>query len=84
MSYINPHVNLVSMIGSCSSDTDQDKEMWLIIEFCPHGDMRTFLIENHAQILFSMFLGCFHFHIPLYPSVFCMEIGKCDWCTLSL
>ena len=51
MSYINPHLNLVSMIGSCCSDTEKDREMWLIIEFCPHGDMRTFLVENRTQIL---------------------------------
>ena len=28
MNYVQPHLNLVSMIGSCSSNTDNKKEMW--------------------------------------------------------
>jgi serine/threonine protein kinase len=51
MSYINPHINLVSMIGSCASDLDNEKEIWLIIEFCQYGDLKDFLIENKKNIL---------------------------------
>ena len=51
MGYIKPHLNLVSMIGSCASDLDNEKEMWLIIEFCEYGDLKNFLIENKNKIL---------------------------------
>lgn len=51
MSYIKPHINLVSMIGSCYSDTQYEREMYLLIEFCHHGDLRTYLIDNKIDIL---------------------------------
>ena len=44
MSHIRPHLNLVSMIGSCASELDNQKEMWLIIEFCHHGELKSYLI----------------------------------------
>ena len=53
MSNTKPHMNLVSMIGSCSSDIDNEKEVLLIIEFCQIGDMKGFLIENKKKILKS-------------------------------
>ena len=51
MSYIDPHVNLVSMIGSCSSNLENQKELWLIIEFCPHGDLKDYLVKNKRKVL---------------------------------
>ena len=51
MSYIKPHPFLVSMIGSCCSDEGDSREMWLIIEYCPHCDLKNYLIENKKQIL---------------------------------
>ena len=54
MSYVQPHLNLVSMIGSCSSNIDNQKEMWLILEFCPHGDLKSFLTRNKNEILHGL------------------------------
>ena len=51
MSYTKAHLNLVSMIGSCSSELETEKEVWLIVEFCPFGDLKTFLVENKKLIL---------------------------------
>ena len=51
MSYIKPHPFLVSMIGSCCSDEGENREMWLIIEYCPNCDLKSYLIENKQQIL---------------------------------
>ena len=51
MSYIKPHLNLVSMIGSCGSETKMKKEMWLVLEFCGHGDLKKFLNKNKKEIL---------------------------------
>lgn len=51
MSYVKPHLNLVSMIGSSACEIDGVKEMWLILEFCRHGDLKSFLIKNKKKIL---------------------------------
>lgn len=42
------HLNLVNLLGSCTSHIDQG-ELWLLIEYCPHGDLKTFIIKNRAQ-----------------------------------
>ena len=51
MSQINPHINLVSMIGACTSELSIDGSAWLLIEFCNHGDLRSYLIKNETRIL---------------------------------
>jgi serine/threonine protein kinase len=51
MSYIKPHLNLVNMIGSCSSYIQSERELWLIIEFCPHGDLKSYLFKNKIKVL---------------------------------
>lgn len=60
MSYTKAHLNLVSMIGSCSSEIENEKEMWLIIEFCHLGDLKTFIIQNKKAILNSTQNDCFN------------------------
>ncbi|TRY77398.1 hypothetical protein TCAL_11860 [Tigriopus californicus] len=42
------HLNLVNLLGSCTSLIDQG-ELWLLIEYCPYGDLKTFIIKNRAQ-----------------------------------
>ena len=51
MSNIPPHINIASMIASCSSQFMERGELWLILELCPHGDLKNFLMENKATIL---------------------------------
>jgi serine/threonine protein kinase len=51
MSHIKPHLNLVSMIGSCSSNLPENAEFWLVIEFCQHGDFKNYLQENKFKFL---------------------------------
>ena len=51
MSYIDPHPNLVSLIGSCSSELKRDGNLWLLIEFCEHGDLQNYLKKNESKIL---------------------------------
>ena len=48
MGYIDPHLNLVSMIGSC---TQAKTELFLLIEYCKYGDLKHFLIKNHQTFL---------------------------------
>ena len=51
MSYIHPHLNLVSMIGSCSSELTTNGILWLLIEFCEYGDLKSYLRRNKEAIL---------------------------------
>ena len=48
MGYIDPHLNLVSMIGSC---TQTKTELFLLIEYCKYGDLKHFLIKNHKTFI---------------------------------
>ena len=51
MSYVDPHINLVSMIGACTGELAKTKEMWLVLEFCEYGDLKSYLIGNSHKIL---------------------------------
>ena len=51
MSYVKPHINLVSLIGACTSELNISREMWLVIEFCKNGELRKYLIKNKNKIL---------------------------------
>ena len=55
MSILDPHLNLVNMIGSCTSDYIDNGSLWLILQFCNHGDLKKFLMENKQNILHSSF-----------------------------
>ena len=51
MGCINPHPNLVSMIGSCSSELKVEGKLWLLIEYCEYGDLRNYLKSNKEKII---------------------------------
>merc|ERR1719322_2060067 len=51
LSNLELHLNLVNMMGSCTSDFANSGELWLLLEFCQYGDMKTFLIKNEAALL---------------------------------
>ena len=50
MSNVNPHLNLVSMVGACTSNLKDDGLLWLILEFCPYGDLKSYLQNNERNI----------------------------------
>lgn len=51
MSYVNLHLNLVNMVGSCTSELNKNGKLWLLIEFCQFGDLKMYLIKNKNTIL---------------------------------
>ena len=51
MSNIPPHINISSMLASCSSQFLEHGDLWLILEFCQHGDLKNFLMKHKATIL---------------------------------
>ena len=48
---VPPHLNLVSLIASCASEFEMKGELWLLLEFCQHGDLKNYLIKNQTKIL---------------------------------
>ena len=46
MSNVDYHLNIVNMIGSCTSEFAETSQLWLLLEYCPHGDLKTYLIAN--------------------------------------
>ena len=51
MGDVNPRLNLVSMIGSCTSEAKSKGKIWLILEFCYYGDLKQYLKNNKTQII---------------------------------
>ncbi len=47
------HLNLVNLMGSCTSELFKG-ELWLLLEFSPHGDMKNFLIDHREEIKSSL------------------------------
>ena len=43
------HLNLVNMVGACTTEFQSGK-IWLLLEYCPHGDMKNFLLRNRDII----------------------------------
>ena len=48
MTNLKLHLNLVNLVGSCTAELDS-RNLWLLLEFCPHGDLKNFLIKNRQQ-----------------------------------
>ena len=48
------HPNLVNLLGACTSESHLN-EVYLIMEYCPFGDLKRFLLENREK-----FEACLH------------------------
>jgi len=46
-------LNLVNMLAACTSQLDEG-QLWLLIEYCPHGDMKSFLCKNREKFKMSI------------------------------
>ena len=53
MGFIDPHLNLVSMVGSCTEELGKTNQAWLLLEFCDHGDLKHYLINHKNDILMN-------------------------------
>ena len=51
MSHVNPHFNLVSMVGACTSELAEHGNLWLLLDFCPYGDLKNYLKTNVDRII---------------------------------
>ena len=50
---LDNHPNLVNMLASCTSQIGNGK-LWLLLEFCPHGDLKNFLIKHRKEFIESI------------------------------
>eukprot|EP00095_Tigriopus_kingsejongensis_P002783 snap_masked-scaffold623_size123039-processed-gene-0.5 protein:Tk02783 transcript:snap_masked-scaffold623_size123039-processed-gene-0.5-mRNA-1 annotation:"hypothetical protein DAPPUDRAFT_302459" len=41
------NLNLINLLGSCTTHIDQG-ELWLLLEYCPHGDLKSYIIKHRA------------------------------------
>ena len=48
MSNLRPHPNLVNLLGVCTEEMQQ-KQIYLILEYCPLGDLKTFFMKHRDQ-----------------------------------
>ena len=47
MIHIGEHMNIVNLLGSCTKG--KESELWVLMEFCPHGNLLDFL-RNRRDI----------------------------------
>ena len=60
---LDKHLNLVNMVGACTSQISNGK-LWLLLEYCPCGDMKNFLNKkrdifmegNHKRLNMRLFI----------------------------
>jgi len=49
---LDMRLNLVNMLAACTTQLG-DGQLWLLIEYCPHGDMKSFLRKNREKFKMS-------------------------------
>ena len=50
---LDVHLNLVNMIGACTTQLKEGK-LWLLLEYCPQSDLKRFLLKNREAILHDL------------------------------
>jgi serine/threonine protein kinase len=50
---LDKHPNLVNMVAACTKNP-QKGEIWLLLEFCPHGDLRQLLNKYRSAFVESL------------------------------
>ena len=48
MSNLKMHPNLVNLLGACRTELYLN-ELYLLLEYCPYGDLKTFLVDNRSK-----------------------------------
>ena len=43
---IRDSLNIVNMVAACTNNLLSKENIWLVIEYCSHGDLKQFLIKN--------------------------------------
>ena len=54
LGHLGLHLNLVNMLGSCKTNLEQDGQLWLLLEYCSEGDLKSFMIKHREEFNSSM------------------------------
>jgi len=63
LSNLKMHLNLVNLLGACTSELSKN-EVYLLLEYCPFGDMKKFLVERRDKFEASIKNQPGHFESP--------------------
>jgi len=50
---LDMHLNLVNMVGACTTQF-RSGQLWLLLEFCTHGNLKSFLRKNKETLKLSL------------------------------
>ena len=50
MGQLKPNLNTVNMIASCTSELEKQNKLWLLIEYCAHGDLKAYLSKHRESL----------------------------------
>ena len=56
LSNLDFHLNLVNLLGLCTSNVAYTGDLWLVLEYCNEGDMKSFL-QKHRQEFSNSIIG---------------------------
>jgi len=51
--YLQPHFSLVNLVGAHTAG-HKDRELFILLEFCPYGDLKSFIIKNEPAFKGSL------------------------------
>ena len=51
LSNLELHLNLVNLLGSCTSNFADSGNLWLLLEYCNEGDMKSFLQKHRDEFI---------------------------------
>jgi len=53
MAQLDLHAGLVNLLGCCTTEIEEGR-LWLLLEFCEHGDLKSFLVANRDRLKNAM------------------------------
>ena len=68
LSNLNMHLNLVNLLGACTSDI-RLREVYLLLEYCPFGDLKKFLVERRDKFRACLEGTAGHLESPFGPGL---------------
>ena len=53
LSNLDLHLNLVNLLGSCTSNFADSGDLWLLLEYCNEGDMKSFIQKHRSEFIMN-------------------------------
>ena len=78
LSNLKMHINLVNLLGACTEVISLN-EVYLLIEYCPFGDLKKFLLERRDKFMSTMRQSVGYMESPFNTKLllgWCYNISK--------